>query len=465
MPPIDPIEYATKQFRADGRNLRYARYRDYLDGKHELQFASPKYQSAFGNLFAAFAYDRTNTVVDAHADRLKVTGFTSKEEGVQELAQELWDANSMDRREGEVENEAFGMGDGYLIVERHPRTGQTMIWPNDAQNIRVHHSGEIPGEIDFAVKAWKVDNDYMRLNVYRPGFVDKFISTMRAPSGMPMSPKAFERYVIAGELNPMPLNVPGIVPVFHVANNARSGQYGKSELQHVIPLQNALNKSVTDLIVAMETGAFPQRAILGVDPGPAPDPKSVSKLQRFELGMDRILEVIGANAKIAEFQAIALAQFIASAEFFDTTISRVTRIPVHWLTMTGTPLSGVAYRIAESPFTSKIEDRQISVGEVYGNAMEYALRLDGFGDPGEITPIWKSAAPRSIEEEMELALQKQSLGLPLEYILKGVSEIEDTDIPAIIDLVDAAKAQAQRVFDSGAIPAGFGNAEEDEDAS
>lgn len=456
----DPVEYAVKRFRTDGMNLDYDRYRRYLNGDHPLQFAGPKYRSAFGSLFEAFAYDRTNMVVNAHVDRLKVTGFTARNKGVGKRAQELWDRNSMDKRENDLEREYFGMGDGYVIVEKHPVTGRVNIWPNKAANMRVYYSDEQPGEIEFAVKAWLLNTGYLRLNIYRRGFIDKYITVNRAPAGMPMSTKAFERYEVADEPWPVPTGIVDTVPVFHIANDAWTGEYGVSELKHVIPLQNALNKAVTDLLVAMETGAFPQRAILGVDPGPEPDAASVAKMQRYELGIDRILEVVGQNAKIAEFQAIALAQFIASAEFLDTTISRVTRVPVHWLKMTGDFPSGTALRMAESPYISKLENRQSGSGEVIGNIQAYALRLDGVADPGEVTPVWKSAAPRSIEEEMELALQKQSLGIPLEYILRGVSDIEDTDIPKIIALKEAAVKDAMRSFDAGRVPAGF--ADEDE---
>lgn len=451
----DPIEYAVKRFRNDGQNERYALYRDYLDGNHPLQFASPKYESAFGNLFEAFAYDRTNMVVDAHADRLRIVGFDGRAAA---KVQAIWDANSMKRREGEIEAEALGEGDAYIIVEKHPETGKVNIWANDAENVRVYYSDEDPGKIEFAVKAWRIETGYMRINVYLPGRVEKYISGQKAHSGMPMSAKNFERYELDGEPWPMPTGIDDMVPVFHVPNNARTGRYGVSELRHVIPIQNALNKTLTDLMVAMEMGAYPQKVILGVQPPPYgtdEDAASQAKLNRFELGIDRILEIIGDNARIAEFQAVALAQFIATAQFFDTAVSRVTRVPVHWLSMSGDFPSGQALRTAESPFVGKIEDRQDAFGEVFGNAMQYALRLDGVADPGEITPIWKSAAPLSMEDELELAMMKQTLGLPMEWVLKGLSFVDETDIPNIVELADRKAAEAIRAFDRGAIPPGI----------
>ncbi|MBA2468438.1 MAG: phage portal protein, partial [Chloroflexia bacterium] len=450
----DAIEWTIKGLKSDGLNQQYHRYDRYLRGKHPLQFATAKYQSAFGQLLQALAYDRTNMIVDALADRLQVIGFTGKgTAGKEALA--LWDANSMDRREGEVETEALGKGDAYLIVEKHPRTGKVHYWPNDADRCRIFYSEEEPGQTEFGTKFWKLDSGYMRLNVYRRDRIEKYISRTKITSGVPTSAKVFEEFKVDGEAWPVMLDVTDTVPMFHIGNNARTGGYGQSELLHALPMQDALNKTLGDLMVAMELGAFPQKVILGVDrlpPAQTPEGEEArKKLNEFELGMDRILTVIGQNARIAEFQAVALAQFIATAEFFDKTISRVTRVPVHYLSMTADFPSGTAERLAETPFVAKIENRQRARGEIYGNASAYGLRLNGVADPGEITPVWKSAAPLSIEEELDMAMKQRGIGVPLEYVLKGISTIEKTDIPKIITMVARSREEAARAFNSGAL--------------
>src|SRR5205085_5557231 len=57
----------------------------------------------------------------------------------------------------------------------------------------------------------------------------------------------------------------GVVPVFHFANNADLGQPGRSELEAAIPVQDGLNKSVLDMLVAMEFSAYRQRWAAGIE--------------------------------------------------------------------------------------------------------------------------------------------------------------------------------------------------------
>ncbi len=55
----------------------------------------------------------------------------------------------------------------------------------------------------------------------------------------------------------------GTVPVFHFANNADIGSPGRSELDSAIPVQDGLNKSVLDMLVAMEFSAYRPRWAAG----------------------------------------------------------------------------------------------------------------------------------------------------------------------------------------------------------
>ena len=53
---------------AERTDEQLALYRRYLEGNHDLQYATQKFRQAFGRLFDTFAYNRCATVVDAHAD-------------------------------------------------------------------------------------------------------------------------------------------------------------------------------------------------------------------------------------------------------------------------------------------------------------------------------------------------------------------------------------------------------------
>ncbi|MCV4684362.1 phage portal protein, partial [Escherichia coli] len=57
----------------------------------------------------------------------------------------------------------------------------------------------------------------------------------------------------------------GMIPVFHFANNPGIGNFGSSELEAVMPIQDGMNKAVLDMLVAMEVSAYRQRWAAGIE--------------------------------------------------------------------------------------------------------------------------------------------------------------------------------------------------------
>ncbi len=461
MLPDDPLKWAVNAFK-DGRNDTYARYERYLAGEQPLAFATEKFRSAFGRLFEAFAYNRCGAVVDSHADRLQVAGFGADNDAIAQRAQEQWDDNLMDVQEGHIEADAFGLGQSYLLVEKHPTTGAVYYWVQHPANIRTHFSEDVPNAVDLAVKTWQTEEKHQRLNLYLPGRIEKYISRNRAPSGMPSHPGAFERYESDESPWAFALNVPDVVPIFPFANNGRTNSYGVSELRNVIPLQDALNKGVMDMLVAMEFAAYPQRVMIGVDPQTEDEQAAIT---RFEAGVSRILTLFSPDAKIGEFSAANIAQYLSVIEFFDRAISRVTRVPLHHLTDIASGTSGRTLRVAESPFTKKIEDRQRAFGVPIASAVSYGLALDNVAIvPGELRVNWEPAAPLSEEDQLDMAVVKDAIGWPFEAILREMGR--DTDeIAKIMAEKKTAADEAMREFNRGtsAVPLVAGRIGDDAD--
>lgn len=461
--PADPLKWAMKAFQ-DDRNPQYDLYARYLAGDQPLAFATPRFRQAFGQLFDRLAYNRCEMIVDAHADRLQVSGFAAsgEDDPLAQGAQAIWDANRMDVREGHVSSDAFGLGDAYVIVEVHPDRGDVQLWTQDPRNVRVHYSSESPGELDLAAKRWVTEEGNTRLNLYFTDRVEKYLSRTRTPGGL-FSNTVMDRYTPEGEKWPMPLNLGDTVPVFPFANNGRTDTYGVSELRNVIALQDGTNKTFADMFVAMEFAAFPQRVLIGVD-----EPKTeaqeldyVNRLQRFSAGVDRFMTLFGDNSKIGEFSAVNIAQYLTVAEFLDQAFSRVTKVPAHYLGMTGGFPSGRAQRIAEAPFIAKLEDRQRAFGAVWSDVMTYALRLDGKAiEPGVLRVNWKSAAALSREDELDLAAQRSALGFPFEQILKELG-YEPTQIDEILAAKQTMADQLMAQFDRGAIELPVGDVEKE----
>lgn len=431
-------------------NTAYHRYQQYLEGKQPLAFATEKYEQAFGRIFKPFAYNICETVVDAHADRMEITGFTAPKGGDDRAtkAQATWEANRMDHREGMVESDQFGYGDGYVIVDIVDN--QPVIWPGIPTEIRVRYSDQRPGHRIAAARLWG-EGKIWRLNVWTETALAKFAAPRHeGDTEAPRKPESFAP--LADQQDDIPNPVPGIVPVFHFANNAHVNDYGTSELRSVIPLQDALNKTLTDLMVAMEFYAFRQRIILGISIDPN-DEAAAKQFERFQMGMTRMMWVDGAEGKtpsIQEFSETNILQYSAVVERYEQQIAIVSKVPRNYFGQrSADAISGESKRMDESQFISKIEDRQHAASPIWSEVQAYALTATGTPTaPGDVQPVWKPAAPISDNEELQLALSRKALGMPLETILKEMG-IEPNEIATILKERQKEQEATRRQFDAG----------------
>jgi hypothetical protein len=479
----EDITWAVNAFSSG--NDAYIKTKAYYHGSQDLAFATPKFQSAFGSLFRTLAYNRCRSVVDAQANRQRVTGFqvngvdlaglaiiptgnqsptdsgVSQAEGDSQSANDfgkqamtLWRLGGMDRREGEIYVEQGITGDAYGVVwfDAAPPlgTGLPRIWPNKAEVMRVKYDDD--GRVVLAAKSWLItaagpDQNKRRLTFYTPQEIIRLVTQQKAEAELP---KEQAQYTLYREINFLGQTVQnpiahglGRVPVVHYPNNAPMvGDFGISELQDVMPLQDALNKAIADMLVAMEYNAFPQRWAIGID-APEKDETGKARLP-WRAGPGEVWYSTKEAARFGNFDAAPLDQFLKVQDQFDLDIARVSSTPVHWLLMSGSFPSGESLKTAESPFTAKIRDRQRSNGAGHAEALAMQFQLMGITDPLLIDTEWESAEPRSQLEMVTMGKTMADAGLPLEIVAKvmGLDEQDLAVIRADQEQQTAAREQA-----------------------
>jgi hypothetical protein len=218
--------------------------------------------------------------VDSLAERLTVTGFLvegdkelikerDEAEGEStaiiqgEVFQEWWTINRMDEQQGDQHVSAIRDSDSYLIVgydnELQIPTFDIELAYDGSEGVEVVYSTEKRNIPLYAFKRWKTE-DSERVNVYYPEKIEKWekkeSSTARkvadAITGSDgwnlKETEVWTRNLETEGEGAEPLGV----PVVHFKNQGQSYTYGRSELQDTIPLQNALNKSIIDLIAAAD---------------------------------------------------------------------------------------------------------------------------------------------------------------------------------------------------------------------
>lgn len=444
------IEEAIEGFRANAG--RYARSERYYEGNHDLAFATDKFRNAFGALFREFALNLCPAVCEALRDKLRVVGFSVDSCGRKELqsfgvselqthragksgtsattvdsvnsaTRLIWNANRMRIRAGEVHKEALIYGDAYMIIWPDS-AGNAVMYPNRAANVTVKYDDEQPGKIIRAAKYWRGADKRIRLNLLYPDRIEKYVSpksNVQSPrlrgeglGSVDLSTLDFGPWTSDGD--PVIPNPFGIVPVFHFANNAGIGAFGRSELDATIPIQDGLNKSMLDMLVAMEYSAFRQRWAAGIEIEIDNDGKVVPP---FTSGVDHLWVSQNADASFGDFATANLEQFLKVKDSFRGDIASVTGTPLHYFMQSQmrNTSSGEALRKAETRFIAKVRDRQESFGQIWADAMQFALTIEGKGHGVRLITDWEDPAPMSDKEFLENILLKKQIGLPVEQAL------------------------------------------------
>lgn len=464
---LDTKQQALDQLRKGA--ARYELPKAYYAGQHRLAFATDKFKNAFGLIFRGFRDNLCPPVIEAVSDRLELTGFQTEgaarrrtaarpgakpqSDALGDAAWEIWQSNRMDLRAIEVHDECLVAGDSYVIVWPD-RDGEPRFYPQKAEQMTVYYDEENLGVILWAAKCWRVGKR-VRLTLYYPDRIEKFITTSNTDT-IPDRATAFEPFQAMArdgvEPEPWPLPNPyERVPVFHFANGAAIGSFGLSELEDAIPIQDALNKAVLDMLVAMEFVALPQRWVAGIevdidgDTGKAKSP--------FTPGVDRIWTTGNENAKFGEFAQADLSKFTAVQDNFRMEIARITSTPLHFFMLNTNPPSGEALKALESRFTKKCQKRQIAFGNIWEDAIGFALRIAGRGgDDGKLASLWTHPAPQSEKEQTEALINKKNLGVSKRQCLRELDyteeQINEMFEEAAADAEAAAEA-ALRSFDAG----------------
>lgn len=435
------------------RSRGYARARAYYDGDQPLMFATDKFRNAFGPLFVALADNLCARIVDTVADRLVVTGFRlagnapaprplpapgaprsrRRTRTPADRAWELWEAQHLPRRAGRAMLAALREGDAFVIVDQDA-AGQVSIHPQGRNaQVTVKYDAENGTALQWATKLWTADDGKIRLNLYYPDHTERYVTRQATQGVIPVDDKAFALLPADGEIP----NPAGRIPVFHLASNADLGEFGTSELKDVIPLQDALNKSLCDMMVGMEFNAFPQRTAVGLDL--EVDELTGKATAPLVPGADRLWAVANPNVKFGEFPAAGLDNYLNVQNNLRIELARVSATPLHYLALTsGRFPSGEALRIAETPLVNKVVDREGGFGDTWASVLAYALYLVD-GTAADLVAEWADPWPHSELAQAQRLTLEQGMGVP-EPVLWAKLGYSDSEIEQMLALRAAWQA-------------------------
>jgi hypothetical protein len=409
----DPIDILRDLDHAlEGRQAGLERYSRYYEGGQSLVFASDKWRRAFGGLFTEFRDNWCRLVVDAVEERLNVTGFRFGDEAGDTDAWHIWQANGLDADSQLAHTESLINGVSYAFVwygeddepEISIEAPEQMIVAYEPGNRRRRRA---------ALKKWLADDDTVFATLYMGDALWKFQG--RAPSSGTPVVAGWEPREEPNEPWPLP-NPLGVVPIIPIVNRPRllprHTTEGDSEITDVIPLQDAVNKILLDMLVASEFGAFRQRWTTGLDI--PTDPDTNLPIEPFKPAVDRLWISENPETKFGEFGQTDLLPYTRAAELFVQHIASQTRTPPHYFYLSGQFPSGESIKSAETGLVAKARRKMRHFGESWEAVMKLAFRIQG-DDRAQFIgaeTIWGDPESRTEGQHVDALLKLKTLGVP-----------------------------------------------------
>jgi hypothetical protein len=250
-------------------------------------------------------------------------------------------------------------GDSYALVE----------WDAEADRPRIHHERAYDGsegvkvtyatsgrrDIAFASKRWRetdpeTGKTWKRLNIYTPNEIYKYRSGSEGEYGwMPHQEEADPSWPLAWPV--------GIVPVVHFRHDDDGSEWGISELDDLIPVQNALNKSVLDLLEGADKTAYQVITLSG------------GKADGIEVAPRQILYHPSPDATWGSIDAGDIEKLIRLKNDFIVSMAQMAQVPLSYFQITGQIASAETQRADDTGLVSKVESEAVSLGNSWEDVM------------------------------------------------------------------------------------------------
>lgn len=393
----------------------------YYDGTQPLAFLSPEAKVALGTRFGRMASNIPRLAVTALAERLRITGFRAADVWAE------WIRNDLDQTSGVAHREALLFGDSYVIVWADA-LGRPTVTIESAKQVAVQRD-PATRQITAAVKRWETKTT-TEAALYLP---DRIVRLRANSTGATIT--GFN--TVETIANPL-----GVVPVVNLRNSDRLlDDFGSSEIDDLMPLVDALNKTLADLMVTSEYVGRPRRWATGIELTEEPvldvngDPVLDEDGQPVMREVNPIPEghraMISENdqAKFGQLNAADLGGYEAAVRVILGQIMAVSTLPAHYVgVFTDNPASADALRAAEASLTARAEARQATFGRAWEQVARLIVAIRDGVDPTtvECRVQWADATTRSVAQEADAVVKLHQAGLlPASYALAKLGYSDD----------------------------------------
>ena len=404
---------------------------DYYRGKTPRPYVPADRAQEYQSLLDRAKANMMKSVVDMVAERLKILGVTSAQGDLADRLWDVWQVSGMDARQARLWRTALKTGVGYLTVVRRS-DGQIVL--RTASPMRTIHEVDPaePERVTLAATFWgeeqpgdlKGDAPATFCRLFVPG---EWIDLKRAGARW--------RIVTSGEV------APGLVSVRPVLNLPDDEGGFASELDGLTEIQDRINQTIADRLMAQTFAAHRQRLIMGWTPD---EDENGNPIWPFKPGVNRTWTIEDKDVKAMEFAATDLNPYLMAQQTDQKTLAVTSRRPAPYLLGGENPPSADALQSAEkSGMSAVVGDRKADFGEDIEAGLNMAAVAMGMPADDRLEVVWADLEPHSEGMRVDAAVKKSGLMIPFEQIWRelGYSPQQISDFPTMISAFSQAIGQ------------------------
>lgn len=363
----------------EAQQRHYARLRAWYNGQHRVPLTDRQAEYLETDDFD-WAINYLRLPVDLAVERLTVEAFDGPDGigGDAGLIDEWWASGRMDSVQRQVHRAAVRDGDTYVLVEWDAEDGRPVFSHEPAfdgtEGMKVHYLSNLKREMTMASKVWAESwfddggrvQTVQRLNLYLPDRVEKYINSGRGWAPYRETPD---------EAWPIPWPI-GIIPVVHFRWRDDGGNWGESELEPLVPVQEMINKAVLDEAEAADSEALRKMVINGITLDMSTDISfRVNSIMNIPAGPG------GARADVVVIPPGDLSQLRERINDYIIRIAQLSYIPLQYFQVTGQIASAATQAADDSQLVAKVAAEAVALGNAWEDVMYIALKLNQeYGD-------------------------------------------------------------------------------------
>ncbi|TXI58283.1 phage portal protein [Mycolicibacter arupensis] len=399
----------------DAPQHHYGTLRLYAEGRQPLAFLSTESRKALNNRLCRMSVNIPALAVSSLTERLRITGFSDP------AAWNAFVGNDLDQLAAQVHADALTYQYGFVLVwAKDGRPTATVESPFECAVIR----DPADRSVLAGVKRYSTKSSTEAF-VYLPDRVEHWT----APT-----PNA----VVGGfrRVETMPHTL-GVVPLVPFDN-------GRSEIEDLRDLTDALVKVTLDMVIASHAAGFGRRWVTGMElietprldddgnPVLAGGEPVVDTTSPFDEWSTSWAIAENPETEFGNFSEANLGGFDTAVRVLVSQIQAVSALPSHYLgVMTSQPTSADALRASEASLTARAESKQLLFGRSWEQVARLLVAVSTATDPAGLRVHWADAATRSAAQEADAVVKLVQAGiLPVTYALAKLGYSDD-EIAAI----------------------------------